>query len=52
EKLELHALYQQATVGDCDSGSPSPFRIEARAKWGAWVKKRGTIRPLLSRLYI
>ena len=40
------ALCQQATCGDCDSGSPASFRIEARAKWGAWEAKRGAICPL------
>jgi len=33
--------FKQATCGDCDTAQPSVFKVEARAKWGAWDKMRG-----------
>eukprot|EP00457_Paulinella_chromatophora_P012473 gb/GEZN01012683.1/.p1 GENE.gb/GEZN01012683.1/~~gb/GEZN01012683.1/.p1 ORF type:complete len:291 (-),score=52.68 gb/GEZN01012683.1/:120-992(-) len=36
DKLELYALYKQATVGPCDIEKPSMLDIYATAKWEAW----------------
>jgi len=40
-KLELYALYKQATVGDCGPARPSKFDVRARAKFDAWARTRG-----------
>ena len=41
EKLEMYALYKQATIGDCNIPQPWMVNVEARAKWDAWNSKKG-----------
>lgn len=33
QKLQLYALFKQATAGDCAAAVPSAFRVVERAKW-------------------
>lgn len=52
EKLNMYALYKQATVGDCnESEKPNMIRFEARAKWNAWSAKYGTSKKDAMREY-
>ncbi|KAG0248843.1 hypothetical protein BG011_009862 [Mortierella polycephala] len=40
--IEIYALNQQATVGDCDTQRPTRITdILAKAKWDAWNSKMG-----------
>jgi diazepam-binding inhibitor (GABA receptor modulating acyl-CoA-binding protein) len=41
EKLELYALFKQATVGDVNTARPGFFDLTGKAKWDAWEKKKG-----------
>jgi diazepam-binding inhibitor (GABA receptor modulating acyl-CoA-binding protein) len=41
EKLELYALFKQATVGDVNTPRPGLFDLKGKAKWDAWEKKKG-----------
>ena len=38
QKLQMYALYKQATVGACKEAAPSAFKFVARAKHDAWSK--------------
>jgi len=35
-KLELYALYKQASVGPCHTKQPWAIQVVERAKWEAW----------------
>ncbi|KAF9186366.1 hypothetical protein BGZ51_002060 [Haplosporangium sp. Z 767] len=40
--LEIYALNQQATIGDCNTQRPTGFiDILAKVKWDAWNSKKG-----------
>lgn len=52
EKLELYALYKQATDGDVDSSRPGVINFVARAKWDARDKLRGMSADDARRAYI
>jgi acyl-CoA-binding protein len=41
-KLQLYALYKQATEGDPAGKKPSRFDPVGRAKYDAWTKVAGT----------
>ena len=41
EKLELYALYKQATVGDVNADRPGFTDFVGKAKWDAWNKLKG-----------
>jgi len=41
-KLELYALYKQATVGDCSSEEPSMLNVVGNLKWRSWKRLAGT----------
>ena len=40
--LELYSLYKQGTAGDVVGKRPGAFKFEARAKYDAWAKRKGT----------
>jgi len=40
--LTLYGLYKQATVGDNETAQPWAVQLEARSKWDAWTKNKGT----------
>ena len=42
ELLELYALFKQATAGDVSGSRPGMMDFKGRAKFDAWVKKKGT----------
>ncbi|XP_029826624.2 enoyl-CoA delta isomerase 2 isoform X2 [Ixodes scapularis] len=37
-KLQLYALFKQATVGKCNVAKPGTFDFVGKAKWDAWYK--------------
>jgi acyl-CoA-binding protein len=39
--LQLYALYKQATQGDVKGARPGIFDLTGRAKYDAWVGKKG-----------
>ncbi len=41
-KLELYALYKQATAGDVSGKKPGRLDMVGRAKYDAWSKVAGT----------
>lgn len=51
EKLQLYALYKQATVGNVDTECPNWFNITARAKWNAWNEKKDVTKENAEKLY-
>eukprot|EP00291_Cryptomonas_curvata_P011410 CAMPEP_0172192290 /NCGR_PEP_ID=MMETSP1050-20130122/24237_1 /TAXON_ID=233186 /ORGANISM="Cryptomonas curvata, Strain CCAP979/52" /LENGTH=105 /DNA_ID=CAMNT_0012867559 /DNA_START=98 /DNA_END=411 /DNA_ORIENTATION=+ len=44
DKLRLYGLFKCATVGVCNTPSPTIFQWTQCAKWGAW-KEAGEIAP-------
>eukprot|EP00759_Apiculatamorpha_spiralis_P019395 PhF_6_TR25455/c1_g1_i1/m.35223 len=38
DKLQLYALFKQATVGPCNTPKPGVFDVVGQAKWNAWKK--------------
>jgi len=41
-KLEMYALFKQATVGDVTGKKPGMMDVVGRSKYGAWEKIKGT----------
>lgn len=41
EMLELYGLYKQATVGDVNTECPGMFDMKGKAKWNAWLSRKG-----------
>ncbi|EGZ17729.1 hypothetical protein PHYSODRAFT_314948 [Phytophthora sojae] len=52
QKLQLYALFKQATAGDCAAAVPSAFRVVERAKWSSWHELRGTQSQEAKRRYV
>ncbi|KAE8897154.1 hypothetical protein PF005_g2261 [Phytophthora fragariae] len=52
QKLQLYALFKQATAGDCSASAPSAFRVVERAKWSSWSELRGTQPQEAKRRYV
>lgn len=52
ELLELYALYKQGTVGDIRGKRPGRLFVKKRAKYDAWLKKRGLNTSLAKEQYI
>lgn len=41
-QLQMYALRQQGTVGDCNTARPGMLRFSAKAQWDAWNGLKGT----------
>ena len=54
EKLQVYALYKQATEGDIPADSTQPYMVqfEARSKWDAWNAVKGTSKEDAKKKYI
>lgn len=52
ERVELWALYQQVTEGDCTQPAPSWFKREQYAKWKRWGELEGTTMKEAIELFI
>ena len=51
-KLNLYALYKQATKGDCTGDRPGMMDFAGRAKYDAWKKHEGKSQDDAMREYI
>ncbi len=51
-KLKFYSYFKQATEGDVKGSQPWAVQIEARAKWNAWNKLKGTSKEEAMRGYI
>ncbi|KAL1412853.1 hypothetical protein Q8F55_000602 [Vanrija albida] len=52
EKLQLYALYKQATEGDISAPRPGMLDMLGRAKWDSWNKVKGVNKAEAKQLYI
>ncbi|KHN82498.1 Putative acyl-CoA-binding protein [Toxocara canis] len=52
EKLQVYALYKQATVGDINTEKPGVTDVKGRAKWSAWEGKKGTSKDKAKEEYV
>ena len=52
EALELYKYFKQATVGDNNTSKPGMLQLEAKAKWEAWNKVKGTSKDDAMKKYI
>ena len=50
--LELYALYKQATAGDGTGERPGMLDLRGRAKFDAWVRRKGMTRTAAMEAYI
>ena len=51
-KLEMYALYKQATEGDVKGKKPGMMDLVGKAKYGAWGKIKGTTPAAAMQSYI
>ncbi|XP_053684858.1 acyl-CoA-binding protein homolog [Sabethes cyaneus] len=52
ELLELYALFKQATVGDNNTDKPGLLDLKGKAKWQAWLDRKGTSQDAAKEAYI
>jgi len=52
KKLEVYALFKQATVGDTNTERPGMLDFKGKAKWDAWNGKKGTTQDEARQQYI
>jgi acyl-CoA-binding protein len=50
--LELYALYKQATEGDVQGKRPGLLDVKGRAKYDAWVGRKGLSRDAAMQQYV
>lgn len=50
--LELYSYFKQATEGDAGGARPGAFDFVARAKFDAWVARKGMNKDVAMRGYI
>lgn len=50
--LELYSLYKQATEGDAKGQRPGLLDIRGRAKYDAWVLKKGMTQEEAMEVYV
>lgn len=52
DKLELYALYKQATEGDVKGSRPGMLDMVGRAKYDAWAKQKGKTADAAMQAYV
>lgn len=52
ELLEIYALYKQATMGDNTGSRPGMLAVKDRAKFDAWMAKKGTSKEDAMKSYV
>jgi diazepam-binding inhibitor (GABA receptor modulating acyl-CoA-binding protein) len=52
KKLEVYALFKQATVGDVNTDRPGMLDFKGKAKWDAWSAKKGTAQEEAMQQYV
>jgi diazepam-binding inhibitor (GABA receptor modulating acyl-CoA-binding protein) len=50
--LKLYSLFKQATEGDVNGDTPSPFDFVAKAKYEAWSGMKGKSREAAMKEYV
>ena len=50
--LELYALYKQATEGDVQGKRPGMLDVKGRAKYDAWVGRKGLSKDAAMQQYV
>lgn len=50
--LELYSWFKQATEGDATGSRPGAFDFVARAKFDAWLARKGAGKDVAMRAYI
>ena len=51
-KLEMYALYKQATDGDCNTDKPGMLNFVEKSKWKAWNELVGMSKKDAMKKYI
>lgn len=51
-KLDLYALFKQATSGDAQGDRPGMLDVKGRAKFDAWTKRKGLTKEAAITQYI
>jgi len=41
QKLNIYALFKQASIGDCNVARPGMMDFKGKSKWDAWDGKKG-----------
>ena len=52
ELSTLYGLYKQATLGDNTTAKPGFLDLKGKAKWDAWMSKKGLDKEEAKRQYI
>ncbi|KAK2141734.1 hypothetical protein LSH36_1051g00030 [Paralvinella palmiformis] len=52
EFAELYSLYKQATSGDCDRSKPAGVDLKEKAKYDAWISRKGMSKEEAAKKYI
>jgi acyl-CoA-binding protein len=52
DKLQLYALFKQATDGDVSGDRPDGFDFKAIAKFDAWSEKKGIAKEAAMQQYV
>lgn len=52
ELLALYAYFKQATVGDASGDRPGMIDFKGRAKFDAWVKRKGESKDTAMTAYV
>jgi diazepam-binding inhibitor (GABA receptor modulating acyl-CoA-binding protein) len=52
ELLELYSLYKQATAGDVSGSRPGMLDFKGRAKYDAWVTRKGLGKEAAMQAYV
>jgi len=52
ELLELYAYFKQATVGDATGERPGMLDVKGRAKFDAWLARKGLAREAAMSAYV
>lgn len=50
--LEIYSYFKQATEGDCKIEKPGMFKMEAKAKYDAWMSRKGMSKEDAMKKYI
>ena len=52
KKLEVYALFKQATVGDVNTERPGMMDFKGKSKWDAWKSKEGLSQDDAKQAYV
>ena len=50
--LQLYSLYKQGSVGDCNGTRPGVMDVVGRAKFDAWMARKGAARDAAMSEYV